>query len=541
MSIKAKLWIIQVFMIIGAFAAQGILYVLDNNIRQNVDTYIEISHKETDLYKLLTDVLTLKNAYTTIMLNPSDQKAHGMYSSALKHINQERKLISDPDLANYLDKFIAFTNNVVQNVNSTNQSYYISQSVEAQQNIWVPLRKHFNELLKNQRSILTKKEAYIKDHIDSITKYIFFAIMSVVLFLVIFNYFMERSIQKDVEGLEAFINDITKRMELNTSLDINKFKGELKTIAESLRLLLEDINKAISSTKEVFQALSDGDLTKRINMESRGDVKDLIDFVNISMDKIKKAFEHIEKSISNVAEIQSNVVGISMELEDSKKLLTQEIELINSAAGQTSIAIDSIAQNTVDAKRIAKDVISSLEEGKKELLKTQEAINNIEQMGKQIDVITENILFIAEQTNLLALNAAIEAARVGEQGRGFAVVADEVKKLAERTSGFAKNISNLTTSISLSIKDGVEQMQKLVIQYENILSISNSSAEISDKIANATEEQAQTMKEIKERINSLREVSLNIDKIINSLSEEVEQMANASAALGDTVKKFKVS
>jgi methyl-accepting chemotaxis protein len=464
-----------------------------------------------------------------------------MYSNALKHINQEKKLISDPDLTNYLDKFIAFTNNVVQNVNSTNQSYYISQSVEAQQNIWVPLRKHFNELLKNQRSILTKKEAYIKDHIDSITKYIFFAIMSVVLFLVIFNYFMERSIQKDVEGLEAFINDITKRMELNTSLDINKFKGEFKTIAESLRLLLEDINKAISSTKEVFQALSDGDLTKRISMESRGDVKDLIDFVNISMDKLKEAFKNIENSVEHMAEIQSKIVGISMDLDGSKTLLTDQVEHIKNATDQTSIAINSIAENTQEAKNITKEVINSLEIGKKELLKTQEAVNNIEQMGKQIDVITENILFIAEQTNLLALNAAIEAARVGEQGRGFAVVADEVKKLAERTSGFAKNISNLTTSIAEAIKTGAEQMENLVKQYENILHISGLSAEISDKIANATEEQAQTIKEIQNSVNSLNTISSNINKIINDLSKSIEEMANASATLRDTVKKFKVS
>jgi len=464
-----------------------------------------------------------------------------MYSNALKHINQERKLISDSDLTNYLDKFIAFTNNVVQNVNSTNQSYYISQSVEAQQNIWVPLRKHFNELLKNQRSILTKKEAYIKDYIDSITKYIFFAIMSVVAFLIIFNYFMQKSIQNDVENLENLIKETTDKMELSISFDINKFKGEIQIIAKSLAIFMDDINKAISSIKEVFYNISEGDLTKKIDLESKGDIKDLIDFVNISMDKIKEAFGHIEKSVGYMVEVQAQVVGISTNLDDSKALLIDQVGHIKNATDQTSIAINSIAQNTVDAKRIAKDVISSLEEGKKELLKTQEAINNIEQMGEQIDVITENILFIAEQTNLLALNAAIEAARVGEQGRGFAVVADEVKKLAERTSGFAKNISNLTTSISLSIKDGVEQMQKLAIQYENILSISNSSAEISDKIANATEEQAQTMKEIKERINSLREVSLNIDKIINSLSEEVEQMANASAALGDTVKKFKVS
>ncbi|MGC9143075.1 methyl-accepting chemotaxis protein [Hydrogenobaculum sp.] len=540
MSIKAKLWIIQIFMILGAFVAQGILYILDNNIKQNIDIYMKVSHSETDLYKLLTDVLTLKNAYTTIMLNPSDQKAHNMYNNALKNINTKIKLIQDETLKNYLNNFIAFTNEVVNNINTNNQNYYIGKSIEVQSKIWVPLRKRFDMLIKANASSILEKEVYIKNHIDSITKYIFFAIMSVVAFLVIFNYFMEKSIQNDVENLEKLIKETTDKMELNVSFDINKFKGEIQIIAKSLAIFIDEINKAISGIKEVFYNISEGDLTKKIDLESKGDVKDLIEFVNISMDKLREAFKNIENSVEHMAEVQAQIFGISMDLDDSKALLTDQVEHIKNATDQTSIAINSIAENTQEAKNITKEVINSLEIGKEELLKTQEAVKTIEQMGKQIDVITENILFIAEQTNLLALNAAIEAARVGEQGRGFAVVADEVKKLAERTGGFAKNISNLTTSIAEAIKTGAEQMENLVKQYENILHISGLSAEISDKIANATEEQAQTIKEIQNSVNSLNTISSNINKIINDLSESIEEMANASANLGNTLKKFKV-
>ncbi|GAB6077784.1 hypothetical protein JCM8795_04700 [Hydrogenobaculum acidophilum] len=520
--------------------AQGILYILDNNIKQNVNTYIEVSHSEVDLYKLLTDVLTLKNAYTTIMLNPSDQKAHNMYNNALKNINAKMKLIKDEALKSYLNNFIAFTNEVVNNINTNNQNYYIGQSINVQSKIWVPLRKRFDMLIKAKASSISQKELYIKDHINSITKYIFFAIMGVVVFLVVFNYFMENSIQKDVEDLENLIKETTDKMDLSVSFDASKFKGEIQIIARSLAIFIDEINKAISSIKDVFYNISEGDLTKKITLESKGDVKDLVDFVNISMDKLKDAFKNIENSVGHMAEIQAQIFGISMDLDESKSTLKDQVEHIKNATDQTSIAINSIAENTQEAKNITKEVIDSLEIGKKELIKAQEAVRNIEQMGKQIDVITENILFIAEQTNLLALNAAIEAARVGEQGRGFAVVADEVKKLAERTGGFAKNISNITISIADAIKVGAEQMENLVKQYENILLISKSSAEISDKIANAPEEQAQTIKEIQNSINTLKNISSNINKIITDLSDSIEEMANASAVLGNTLKKFKV-
>ncbi|MGC8677080.1 MAG: hypothetical protein ACP5UF_02545 [Hydrogenobaculum sp.] len=236
MSIKAKLWIIKIFMILGAFVAQGILYILDNNIKQNIDAY-----------------------------------------------------------------------------------------------------KRFDMLIKANAFPILEKMVYIKNHIDPITKYIFFAIMSVVAFLVIFNYFVDKSIQNDVENLEKLIKETTDKMELNVSFDTKKFKDKIQIIAKSLAIFIDGVNKAISGIKEVFYNISDRDLTKKIDLKSKGDVKDLIEkdlieFVNIFMDKLKEAFiaEGIKtaaEQMENLAKQYKNILyisGLSAEISNKMANATEE-------------------------------------------------------------------------------------------------------------------------------------------------------------------------------------------------------------------------
>ncbi len=176
--------------------------------------------------------------------------------------------------------------------------------------------------------------------------------------------------------------------------------------------------------------------------------------------------------------------------------------------GQLGAAIAEITRNTSTASEHALETQNNAQSGFEALGKSIEAIELIQKSSVEISEIVRMISDIASQTNLLAFNAAIEAARAGEHGIGFSVVAGEVRKLAERSSQAAKEITKLIEQSVSRVNVGSDRTLQAKAAFERIAGSVNKTSESIRQIATSTETQRQASHSVEQLIEQLMSASV---------------------------------
>jgi methyl-accepting chemotaxis protein len=171
---------------------------------------------------------------------------------------------------------------------------------------------------------------------------------------------------------------------------------------------------------------------------------------------------------------------------------------------ELSRSIAEINRSTNSATQMAGQTQANAEQGYEALNNAIQAMDLIQRSSSEIADIVKVISDIASQTNLLAFNAAIEAARAGDQGVGFSVVAGEVRRLAERSSEAARDITRLIDESVKRVNLGSDRTQHAKQAFEQIVgSVGKTGDSIKDIASSAVSQQA---------------VSQNVVKLIGELT-----------------------
>lgn len=288
---------------------------------------------------------------------------------------------------------------------------------------------------------------------------------------------------------------------------------------------------AMERIKDIAEG--EGDLTKRLQVDSQDEVGMLAEWLNRFIDKIHKIVQEISSNTERVLgsaqklseASQSLSAGTEQMSTQSQSIasaatqMSQNFQVISSSVEEMSISVSEVAKKTADASGVAAEANETANN-------TSAVINELGTSASEIGKVMETIVNIANQTNLLALNASIEAAGAGDAGKGFAVVASEVKELARQSGESSEDIKARITAIQNSASRAVSAIGEI----SDVISKVN---EISGAIASAVEEQSITAKEIAGNINQSAEVAGEVTRNIEGISTAANQGAQDAGVAAD--------
>jgi methyl-accepting chemotaxis protein len=299
-----------------------------------------------------------------------------------------------------------------------------------------------------------------------------------------------------------------------------------------------------------------GDLAQRLSVHAYAgsEVAELADNLNKLFAKLQTLASEVQGASFQVGASSAEISAASKQMLGGAKDQAARIESSTAAVTELSSSIQTVADNALQATRVAKEAgdkaeggITGMQKMRESFEDTAEKIHQLGESSKRIGNIVEVIRQISDQTSLLALNASIEAAHAGEQGRGFAVVADEVSQLAKRVGQSAKDIEGLIATITEQTREAVHSMQAGMAQVEmgtsgvsSTLTLLKQIVEVISDTARSVQEQAVVSDEIARNMDAVQKIA---QEVLGSSEEAVvqgEQLHALALKLEELVRGFRM-
>ncbi|MCR1950101.1 MULTISPECIES: methyl-accepting chemotaxis protein [unclassified Clostridium] len=472
-----------------------------------------------DYKKLKNDLSNAKSneniTYAAILTKVNNENAEIMVDTENNMLNFGKKIILNDELHKVFDGEV-ISIEVKEKKNTLIKSYYPIKGISGSVDAILEVSDDITQIINVKKVIL------IQLGILAIILIIVYSIVSYAL-----SRSINRNVKKVIDGLVTISEgDLTKVVEVNSN-------DEIKLIAEYINILKEKISKMINqiiilSNKEIINIEKLSNSSKEMAAAS---------------EEVTATIQEVDSNIyiqnEDTKEISSLLNGFGISIQEVKELINETNYLLTNVNNQLS----GNKEDLIMLQNSKIDIQNSSSYMNDELKKLYYSLEKIKNIAIFIDS-------IADQTNLLALNASIEAARVGEAGKGFAVVANEIRKLAEEVKSSSLDIDKLLTDV---IKEGNEVKEtsnvmnfKLEKQYgvidSSILSfkdIVDKIIEIVPKMTDVNNKMDKVSSEKNTIIDSIEKSRILLDEIshsseeIKTFSRELSIMAQGVAEVGE--------
>ena len=360
---------------------------------------------------------------------------------------------------------------------------------------------------------------------------------------------LKDTINTMVDQLNGFASEVTRvarevgsEGKLGGQAEVKGVAGTWKDLTDNVNLMAGNLTGQVRNIAEVTTAVANGDLSKKITVDVKGEILELKDTINTMVDQLNgfaSEVTRVAREVGTEGKLggQADVRGVAGTWKD----LTDSV---NFMAGNLTSQVRNIAEVTTAvangdlSKKITVDV-------KGEILELKDTINTM----------VDQLSSFASEVTRVAREVGTEG-RLGGQAQVMGVagtwkdLTDNVNFMAGNLTGQVRNIAEVTTAVAngdLSKKITVDvkgEILELKITINTMVDQLNSFASEVTRVARevGTEGKLGGQADVRGVAGTWKDLTDNVNSMASNLTGQVRNIAEVTTAVakGDLSKKITV-
>lgn len=290
---------------------------------------------------------------------------------------------------------------------------------------------------------------------------------------------------------------------------------------------------------EIARQIADGNLAVRIDTRN-GDKRSLLFAIQSMRDSLAHIVQQVHASTDTIATAAGQIATGNLDLSSRTEQQASTLEETACSMEELTITVRLSTDHARLANELAASASNVAAKGGTVVAQVVDTMAAIDISAHKIVDIIAVIDGIVFQTNILALNAAVEAARAGEQGRGFAVVATEVRNLAQRSATAAKEIKNLIGDSLDKVQAGNRLVELAGSTMHEVVARIKRVTNIMSEILSASQEQSSGIEQINMVVTQMDNVTQQNAALVEEAAAAAQSLQEQVNSLHDVLSAFRL-
>jgi HAMP domain-containing protein/CheY-like chemotaxis protein/signal transduction histidine kinase len=360
---------------------------------------------------------------------------------------------------------------------------------------------------------------------------------------------LKDTINTMVDQLSAFAAEVTRvarevgtEGRLGGQAQVEGVSGVWRGLTESVNFMASSLTEQVRNIAEVTTAVANGDLSKKVTVDVKGEISELKNTINTMVDQLSSFADEVTR--------------VAREVGTEGRLGGQaEVEGVSGTWRDLTESVNGMARNLTDQVRNIAEVATAVAKGDLTQKITVDVRGEILELKNTINTMVDQLSSFADEVTRVAREVGTEG-RLGGQAEVEGVsgtwrgLTENVNQMAENLTSQVRNIAQVATAVARG-----DLSQKITVEARGeILELKNTLNTMVDQLSAFADEVTRVAREVgtegklggQAQVEGVsgtwRGLTESVNFMASSLTEQVRNIAEVTTAVakGDLSKKVTV-